>query len=188
MKAPKRPFTKEEDDKLRQLWQTDMKIHEFCEFFDNRIASSLYDRGLKRLKLGARKITKGREFSPTWIRIEALLKKEGPLTSLQISEKLHVDKEHCRQLLSKRKGKEVYIFAYSTQCVKGGPSMIWALGNAKNAKKPKSHTRAEINARYKERLMKNDPEKIALWNKKNTIRKQIAAGTHVKRDIAASWF
>lgn len=186
MRRPRTTWTPEENKLLTEIWHSDKKLESYSEQFRGRTGASLYDHGTKILMLGPRRAPADLEHSLSWQRIRALLHRR-PMTARQISEAVGVGLTQVLDMLRIRHGKLVYVHDWSSQFTKGGPSQIWALGQEKDAKKPRPMTREQITQRYRDRLREEEPERIDAWVKRQKIREREKRGTLARRDVAASW-
>lgn len=159
-------WTPEEDAILRENWGTELPISMWA--LPGRTCHAIRNRAIL-LGLGGRSIRMQVLYPQVSERAEKILEllRAGPMTSVEIRNRLDMNKFVHRRAHDRIRD-QIYIFAWKYQ-EKGGPQPIWAIGNAKDARRPPKVDPLASAAKYRE---KNRKQK---------------AKTKARADISASW-
>lgn len=144
-----KPWTEEEDNILRNNWNSVLP----CTMWGipGRSAHAIRNRA-KHLKLGSKIVDYSAMYPQINERAEAvldLLRREGPLSSIQIRERLNLPEWKHRRAHERIRG-ELYIFAWENG-PSGGQWPIWAIGDAPDAKRPPKGDAHEYQKRWREK-------------------------------------
>lgn len=185
-KYQRAPWSEEENQRLRDLWASNIKMEAVAELFPGRKQYTLYEHARRVLLLPARHIKQPVDLMYNWQQVLKVLQRT-PATAKDISVATGIRQSTVTGLLNTRRGKTVYISRYDRQKTRKFPVRVWALGNEPDARKPAALTAYERKKKYNARLAKEEPERLEMWKAKLLARKHAKSGKSVKRDAAASW-
>ncbi|MDE4918323.1 hypothetical protein ACUXAV_000363 [Cupriavidus metallidurans] len=179
-------WTPEEDALLRELWASDVKMDVIASHFPNRQHFTVYEHARRVLGLPQRRIPQPFDDVLSWRLISAQLQK-APATAKALADATGLKHSTVAGLLKNRHGRLVFISGYVRHTTRCLPVRVWALGNGRDAHKPRALTATERKRRYMKKLRKKEPERIDAWAAKVRVRKQMKSGELVRRDPAAAW-
>lgn len=125
--------------------------------------------------------------SPAWRMICHVLQSGKALSSLEISQKIGISRQHVYAELRSHHPSDVHVSEYGERGPTGYRPKLWKLGPGQDAPRPKPMTQAEMNRRRWKNIKKNHPELLAKRDAKKRLKYAEQKGRLIRRDEAAAW-
>jgi AraC-like DNA-binding protein len=147
----RKPWSPEEDERLRQEWKVLGPIKSKVDLFPGRTAPAIWKRGMVDLKLPPRGTLRASHYSWVAQAIDQAIREHGPLSIEELAKVTGASREQIQRQFREQHGLRYHIHAWSRRAAHGKWTRIWALGPGDDAPKPEPQANIAIVLRYQQR-------------------------------------